>query len=490
MMRHICLEPRVGQQILYAMIEEARKTAPLDLALRTTVTQVLKQGDTVTGAVVQTGPDSRNVQCRMLIDATEWGDVIPLTGAPYRVGNCTSERIDPGRGIQFLTWTAVIKEYPRGVPAPLLLTKEPTGYTPQVRATFVKTLQVGDAVQASPFDAKTRPWSFATFIGYRGMPDSASLGDAPPITRTHMNFNNDYPVYVRDVEDRSSRSKECREAQLRTLRRLYYIQHTLGKTGWSVADDEGFDTPFRRAEVDAWLKDVPELEPYRTVLQHFSIIPYVRESRRITGLHTLTAREIERKPGTPSSSPAHWRLAIIRSTCTGRWCRGCWKWTWIALKKFPANSPSAAPVPLRSRCSRVFHSRKARWLSRRREEHLPVAPGKWRHPSPAQHDAHGPGRRGHCRPGAEVQGPAAPARSGARATGVARCQRHSVHHAPARSGPRQRGMEGGSTDYRNTACWSRRRAALVPTSPFQRSNSGRLGSSCLPGKPPPGSNPG
>lgn len=303
MLRHLCLEPRVGQEILYAFFDEARRQAPLDVVLRATVAGVIKEGQTLTGVVAQTAEGPRRVRCRTLIDATEWGDVIPLTGARYRVGNCLSDAIDRERGIQYLTWTAVVRRYAGGVPAELRLTREPPGYTPKAHQKFVQTLVAGDAVQASPFDSKTRPWNFATFIGYRGMPDSAWPEDAPPITRTHLNYNNDYPVFVRDVEDAASRLKTCREAQLRTLQLLYYIQHTLGKTDWSVANDEGFDTPFRRAELDAWVRDLPELEPFRPVLEHFSIMPYARESRRIVGLHTLTAREIERKPGSPLQFP-------------------------------------------------------------------------------------------------------------------------------------------------------------------------------------------
>lgn len=304
MMRHICCEPRVGRQILTAMLDEARKTAPLDLALRSAVTQVSKQGNTITGVTVQSGADSRKVACKILIDATEWGDVIPLTGARYRVGNCTNDAIDPSRGIQMLTWTAVIKEYPKGVPPPLLLTQEPPGYTPKVHQAFTKTLIAGDALQSNPFDSTSRPWNFVTFLMYRGMPDSTTPDDAPPITRTHMNYNNDYPVRIQDVEDPASRLKTLRSAQLKTLHLLYYIQHTLGKTAWSVADDEGYDSPHRLAELDAWLKDAPELAPFRPVLAHFSTMAYARESRRIIGLHTLTAREIERKTGTPVQFPS------------------------------------------------------------------------------------------------------------------------------------------------------------------------------------------
>ncbi len=302
-LHNICMEPHVGQQILGAMLAEARKTAPLDIALRTTMSEVLRSGHTVTGVVVQAGTGRHRIACRLLIDATEWGDVLPLTGVRYRVGNCTSDNIVPERRIQDLTWTAVIRQYPQGVPAALLLTNAPPGYTAKVHERFVKSLQAGETVQGRPFDSKTRPWNFTTFVGYRGMPDSASAQDVPPITRTHMNFNNDYEVSIRDVEDPASRLKTCRAAQLRTLQLLYYIQHTLGKTDWSVADDEGFDTPYHRAEVEAWLRDAPELTPYRALLNHFSIMAYARESRRLLGLHTLTAREIERHPGTPTQFP-------------------------------------------------------------------------------------------------------------------------------------------------------------------------------------------
>ena len=33
------------------------------------------------------------------------------------------------------------------------------------------------------------------------------------------------------------------------------------------------------------------LGPYRAILYHFAIIPYVRESRRIIGVHTLTVSD-------------------------------------------------------------------------------------------------------------------------------------------------------------------------------------------------------
>lgn len=292
--RHICMEPRVGRQLLHAMLDQARGGGTLDVALLSRVTKVFKEGDTVAGVAVATGNATRKIACKVLIDATEWGDVIPLTGARYRSGNCTDDAIDPTRRIQDLTWTAVIKTYPRGVPPELLIREAPPGYTDKVQAHFARTLVDGDTI-----DTKNRPWTFATFIGYRGMPDGTTTNRLRPVTRTHLNYNNDHPTLIADLEFATSRVATLRSARLKTLHLLYYIQHTLGKTNWAVANDEGFDSPYNRAEVDAWLKERPELAPCRPVLNHFSVMAYARESRRIVGRHTLTAKEIERNPGKP-----------------------------------------------------------------------------------------------------------------------------------------------------------------------------------------------
>ncbi|MFZ2276179.1 MAG: FAD-dependent oxidoreductase [Prosthecobacter sp.] len=299
---HTCLEPRVGRHLLHVLLGDARGQGVLDLVLRARVTKVMKENGTVTGVEVAGGSEKngqpRTIQCSMLIDATEWGDVIPLTGARYRVGNCMSDGIDLTRRVQDNTWTAVVKQYPKGVPEELRILQPPPGYTERVHAAFAKSLVDGDKIAP-----QGKPWTWATFIGYRGMPDSSRAGDSPPITRTHLNYNNDYGATVAEIEDPARREVTNRAMRLKTLHLLYFMQHTLGKTDWSVANDEGYDTPYNRAAIDAWLAERPDLVPYRAIFYHFSIMPYVRESRRIVGLHTMTAREIERKNGRPVQFP-------------------------------------------------------------------------------------------------------------------------------------------------------------------------------------------
>lgn len=309
--KHPSFEPRVGQQICYTILGDAKGPAgTLDVVLRSKVVKVAKRGFTLdTGKVVGVDVESvsadgskhnRPVKCHVLVDATEWGDVIPLTGAKYRVGNCVSGAVDPKRQIQSITWTAVVKQYAKGeVPAALKLTAPPPGYAAS-EPRFLKTLAIGNGELAKPPSGS--PWSWNRFIGYRAMPD----GDHPNnngshvVTRTHLNFNNDYPATVADIEDPASRQTLDRAAILRTLQLLYYIQVKLGLSDWSVADDEGYDTPYNRAQMDALVAAQPELKPYAEVLYRFSVMAYARESRRIVGLHTLTSREIERKPGKPT----------------------------------------------------------------------------------------------------------------------------------------------------------------------------------------------
>ena len=291
---HVAVEPRVGRRLLHVMLGDAKGRGVLDLALLARVSKVTKEGHTVTGVEITHAGRTRHIASKVLVDATEWGDVIPLTGARYRVGNCLSDAIDPKRHVQSNTWTAVVKQYPQGVPAELLVREKPPGYTDKVQAAFSKSLVAGEKI-----DLKAKPWNWATFIGYRGMPDSARPADNSVITRTHLNYNNDVHSTVAEIEDPSTRLAMNRVMQLKTLHLLHYIHTTLSKTDWSVANDEGYDTPAHGAEVDAWIKEQPEFAPFRAVLVHFCVIPYTRESRRIVGLHTLRPAEIERVQSKP-----------------------------------------------------------------------------------------------------------------------------------------------------------------------------------------------
>ncbi len=236
------------------------------------------------------------VASKVLVDATEYGDVLPLTGAAYRVGIWRSDRPEDrdeqAPPVQPITWTAVIKQYVGSCPEQLRIKEPPPGYDPSAFRPFI-------AVDGNDSGF---PWAWKRFLKYRGMPDSTSPlsahnGSGRVHTRTHINFPpNDQPTTVLCIEDPANRYEAEYKARLKTLAALYYIQHDMDIRDWSVASDVGYDSPYNRDQNDDLIRRHPELAPYRSILNHLPVIPYVRESRRIIGVDTLTARQIRRKP--------------------------------------------------------------------------------------------------------------------------------------------------------------------------------------------------
>ena len=50
------------------------------------ITEVLRDGDTVLGAVLETAEGALEVRAKVTVEATEYGDVLELGGVPYRFG--------------------------------------------------------------------------------------------------------------------------------------------------------------------------------------------------------------------------------------------------------------------------------------------------------------------------------------------------------------------------------------------------------------------
>ncbi|QDU89569.1 putative FAD-binding dehydrogenase [Pirellulimonas nuda] len=316
---HFAVEPNVAQRILYQMIADTRLTplaggshATLDVLLRADVTGLVRDGHTVTGVEFELHAKGettrRTVSSQVVIDATEYGDLIPMAGAAYRVGTLLSTRdaLDElaDHPVQPITWTAVIKQYPGGVPTDLQVNTPPPGYDPAPISPIVSL--EGDG-------SSRHPWNWERMLKYRGMPDSTSPfsahnGSGRSLTRTHVNLAcNDQPFQVGDIEDPQSRAGAEARALQRTLAVLYYARHVMGVIDWSVANDVGYDSPYNRERVDALVKRRPDLAPYREVLRHFPVMPYVRESRRIVGADTLTATQLRRKK---PFAPVHFPTAV------------------------------------------------------------------------------------------------------------------------------------------------------------------------------------
>ncbi len=308
-----CFEPFVGQQILREMLQ----STSVALTLRRTVTAVHRSGNRVTGVVLD---DGQQLDAHVVVDATERGDLLPLAGAAYRIGRTTGGTSDPEACIQSLTHLAIIKRYPNGLPAGFSIASPPPGYA-QVKPLFA-SIVASSGSQGFPINYPVN-WNFHS--AYRGLPDSSNpsnytASQSSLITKTGVNWANDYPGYkmvsnvaqwvdtlkISYLEDAVTRHAVDCQAKLTTLSFVYYLQHELGHADWSVANDEGYDTPHNLQSPDC-ANIPPELE---TLEHHLALYPYVRESRRIVALHTLTAKEIKRTNGAPTSTNFDSSIAV------------------------------------------------------------------------------------------------------------------------------------------------------------------------------------
>ena len=117
---------------------------------------------------------TQDIACKVLIDATEYGDVIPLTGARYRVGNSTSDKVDPAALVQDHTWTCVVREYPDGVPEHLQIKEPPPGYETGSGKRYRKFTNDGMMLWGGAGKGIKGDRHWRVFFAWRGMVDTDS----------------------------------------------------------------------------------------------------------------------------------------------------------------------------------------------------------------------------------------------------------------------------------------------------------------------------
>lgn len=311
-------EPHVARGILYALLKNAgetgaklRKVSPKEaepeVSLRSRVVAVRKEGAVVRGVTVETSLDDgttrrSEVACKVLVDATEYGDVLPLVGVPYRVSNqkvppdarsAAAAGVDLASAIQDHTWTAIVREYPAGVPEHLQIKSPPPGYEDYSAKRYKKFQRYGLHQWGVAAKGIKGPRDYRVYFAWRGMADGDSWfeGRASELRHTQCGFNggNDYSVSAGTCEDAQQRLLDERRGIYLTLGALYYFQQELGLK-WSLAEDEGYDTPYNRMKMKA-LDLRSDLEP---LARHLPQMPYVRESRRMIGVDTLKAADLGR----------------------------------------------------------------------------------------------------------------------------------------------------------------------------------------------------
>ncbi|MBN1478317.1 FAD-dependent oxidoreductase, partial [Candidatus Sumerlaeota bacterium] len=235
-------EPRVGQAILRRLTDAE---PALTLWINTRVTEALVTDGRITGVRTE---DGREVRAPAVIDATECGDVIALSGAAHRFGRESRAQTgestaadEPDNVIQDLTWVLTLREHG---PGDSHLIPRPPGYDPSLYAGSVRET-VSDPDQ---FPFTVHPWE--EMIQYGRLPNGRFMLNWP-------NSGNDIfaPEYI--LQSPAERPATVERMKRHALGFLHYLQTVCGHPEIGI-DREAFPTP-----------------------DGHPLIPYVRESRRI-----------------------------------------------------------------------------------------------------------------------------------------------------------------------------------------------------------------
>jgi hypothetical protein len=243
-------EPSVGNQMLQELANEEKLT----VWYKTEWQRVEKKGN-LWQVEVRQGRKKRLIEAKILIDATELGDVMAAVGVPYDLGmdsrEASGEAFAPEEAndiVQDLTYVVTLKDFGPGSDRTI---KEPKGYKPEEFACACDTTGA-EAEKSSP--------SCIQMINYGRLPNNKYMINWP-------RCGND--IYLNIVEKTPAEREEAlKEARLHSLRFVYYLQTELGFRNLGIAENE-----------------------YPTK-DNLPMIPYHRESRRLQGMVRLNVNHL------------------------------------------------------------------------------------------------------------------------------------------------------------------------------------------------------
>lgn len=245
-------EPSVGNQIFQNMVKNESLITPYFGAL---VTHIEKKDK---GWKIEvSAPEKKfTLHAKIVIDATELGDIAAQVGVPYDLGMDSKaahgEDIAPeveNNVIQDLTYVMILEDYGRD-----MTIKKPKDYDPEL---FYCSSQSENCQKESMIRTL---WPKDSLLSYGRLPNGKVMINWP------INGNDYYVNAVEQTEE--ERTKSFEKAKLKSLQFLYYLQTNLGFNTHGLSEGV-FPTS-----------------------DNFPLIPYHRESRRIRGYTTLTVNDV------------------------------------------------------------------------------------------------------------------------------------------------------------------------------------------------------
>jgi hypothetical protein len=282
----LSFEPRVGAAVLDAMMAGVHETGALQVFYRSRAVAAEVYDGWISSVLVRHLENGAPLRFRapFVLDATDLGDLFPLTATAYRVGaearSETGEPSAPEAGdpgcVQHFTFPFAVEFCPGEVHT----IPKPEGYD-RNREAQPYSLAYRPWVPGDPayrmFD--TAPGTYGPFWTYRRALDASNFDD-PRVPRDVSIINwtsNDFRGGTLVDRLPEEQAALCRQARLLSLGFLYWLQTEAPR------DDGGVGYPELRLRPD--VMGSPDGLSQR---------PYVREGRRLVALTTVREQDIAR----------------------------------------------------------------------------------------------------------------------------------------------------------------------------------------------------
>ena len=247
---NVLFEPKVGNEILKSI---AKNEKNLKILFSSSVTSVFQPKDDYYNFIVNSSKG--HFSSKVLIDATELGDILPMIKEDYDIGMDNIEMYDEDIApklkndiIQDLTYVMVLKNYYKNVKI-----EKPKNYDPSEFYCSTSSINCTESDKAL--------WAPNQMMNYGKLPNDKIMINWPI-------YGNDYYSNLLEM-NHDQREEVFKKAKEKSLKFLYYIQDELGFYNYSLSDEE-----------------------YNTE-DKFPLIPYYREARRIKGIVTFSLNYIK-----------------------------------------------------------------------------------------------------------------------------------------------------------------------------------------------------
>ncbi len=274
----LCCPPNLAHQALLDMLAPAQ-TAGLHLHLETVPVAAQTNLERVTSVTFRTGDKTWTCEPTFVLDATETGDLLPLTQTPYNLGAESQAQTGepnavPGppepENVQGFTWCAAIGYDPQNnhtIPRPdqygFWKDCQPQGWPDRLLSFTMLHVQKGGPVH---FPLFSDDWF--NLFSYRQIVDPAKHTEpTEPASVMNWPMNDYYLGTVIDVHPDTANERYEASKQL-TLSMLYWLQTECGYPGLRLRPD---------------LTGTPD---------GLAKAPYIRESRRMQTLTTLREQDV------------------------------------------------------------------------------------------------------------------------------------------------------------------------------------------------------